>query len=50
MSWEVLHFSGSELNQRPVECVHQAASHGRRLAVQMVQAVIDKGGYEDMYA
>jgi hypothetical protein len=47
--WTVLHFSGSELNAKPVECVHQAVVHAGKLADEMVQAVIDKGGYEDVY-
>lgn len=47
--WHTLHFSGSELNSRPVECVHQAVTHAAQLSGEIEQAVIDKGGYGDMY-
>ena len=48
-SWVVLHFSGSELHRQPVECVFHAARHANQLIVELRQAVIDKGGYEDIY-
>jgi hypothetical protein len=47
--WEVIRFSGSELHRRPIECVHQAAQHALRVSGALRQAVIDKGGYEDIY-
>lgn len=47
--WEVIRFSGSELNRRPVECVLQAGQHALRVTGALRQAVIDKGGYEDVF-
>lgn len=47
--WDVLHFSGSEFNSRPGECVLQAAQRGARISLDIEQAIIDKGGYEDIY-